>query len=142
MNQTSEQTTPPRRAGFMDLLNGILQDFKSLVEQEVQLLRDEVKLEVSKVGRAASGFGIGVALTGIGGLFLLIMLVHGLHEWIELPLWASYGVIGLFLAAIGVAFIVKAQVLAGSVKIIPRRTIFSMKENIQWIKENMTSRKT
>lgn len=142
MNQTSEQTTPPRRVGLMDLFNGILHDFKSLMQQEAQLLRDEVKLEVSKVGRAASGFGAGVALTGVGGLFLLLMLVHGLHEWIALPLWASYGLIGFILAAIGLACVVKAQALAGSVEPIPRRTIFSMKENIQWIKENMTSRKT
>ena len=137
-----DQTTPPRRSGIMDLFNGIVQDCKLLMQQEAQLLRDEVKLEASKVGRAASGFGIGAALAGVGGLFLLLMLVHGLHEWIGWPLWASYGLIGLLLAGIGLAFIVNARTLAGSVSPIPRRTIFTMKENIQWIKENMTLKKT
>lgn len=142
MEQTSDQTTPPRRSSIMDLFNGIVQDVKSLMQQEAQLLRHEVKLEMSKVGRAASGFGLGVALAGVGGLFLLLMLVHGLHEWMELPLWASYGLVGLAMAAVGLAFIMKARALAGSVEAMPHRTIFSMKENIQWIKENMTLRKT
>lgn len=142
MDQTSDQATPPRRSSIMDLFNGIVQDVKSLMQQEAQLLRHEVMLEMSKVVRAASGFGMGVAVAGVGGLFLLLMLVHGLHEWIELPLWASYGVVGLALAAIGLAFIMKARALAGSAEAMPHRTIFSMKENIQWIKESMTLRKT
>jgi len=137
-----DQTTPPRRSGIIELFNGIVQDCKLLMQQEAQLLRDEVKLEASKVGRAASGFGIGAALAGVGGLFLLLMLVHGLHEWIGWPLWASYGLVGLILAGIGLAFIVNARALAGSVSPMPRRTIFTIKENVQWIKENMTLRKT
>jgi Putative Actinobacterial Holin-X, holin superfamily III len=141
MERASDQTTPPPRSSIMDLFNGIIQDLKSLMQQEAQLLRHEVKLEMSKVGRAVSGFGIGAALAGVGGLFLLLMLVHGLPEWTGLPLWASYGLIGLALAAIGLICIVKARALAGSVEAIPQRTIFSMKENIQWIKENMTLRK-
>lgn len=126
----------------MDLFNGIVQDCKLLMQQEAQLLRDEVKLEASKVGRAASGFGIGAALAGVGALFLLLMLVHGLHEWLGWPLWASYGLVGLILAGIGLAFIVKARALAGSVSPMPRRAIFTMKENVQWIKENLMLKKT
>jgi hypothetical protein len=138
----AEQTTRPRRPGLMDLVSGILQDFKTLMRQEVQLLRDEVKLELSKAARAASGFGIGVALAAVGGLFLLLMLVHGLHEWTALPLWVSYGLIGGFLVGIGIALIVRAQSLAGSVDAMPRRTLYAMKGNVQWIKEQLTLKKT
>src|SRR5690242_17327203 len=94
------------RWGLMDLITGIFEDFKMLMRQEVQLLRDEVKLEISKVGRAASGFGIGAVLTALGGLFLLLMLVHGLHEWTAWPLSVCYGLIGALLAGIGVTLIV------------------------------------
>ena len=141
MDQTPGQTTQPRRSNITDLFNGIVQDLKSLMMQEAQLLRHEVKLEMSKAGRAASGLAIGAALAGVGALFLLLMLVHGLHEWTGLPLWASYGLIGLALAVLGITFMVNARALAGSVEAMPRRTIFSMKENLQWIKENMTLKK-
>jgi drug/metabolite transporter (DMT)-like permease len=133
-----QETTPQSGFGLMSLVSGILDDARVLVRQEVQLLRDEIKLEVSKAGRAASGFGIGAVLAVVGALFLLLMLVHGLHEWTVLPLWACYGVVGGLLAGAGIALIVRAQSLAGSVHATPLRSLHTMKENVQWIKECMT----
>jgi hypothetical protein len=122
----------------MNLVTGILDDAKLLMRQEAQLLRDEVKLELSKAGRAASGFGIGAVLSAVGALFLLLMLVHGLHEWTGLPLWGSYGVVGGMLAGVGLTLILRARSLAGTVHTTPRRSLHTMKENVQWIKERMT----
>jgi hypothetical protein len=119
MEATMEPRMQPKGSGWMNLVAGILDDFRSLMRQEVQLLRDEILLEMSKAGRAASGFGAGVLLAAIGLLFLLLMLVHGLHEWTGLPLWASYGVIGIVLAGIGLSLVAKARSLAGRVG--PRR---------------------
>jgi len=136
------QETQQGRFGLLGLVTGILDDMKALMRQEAQLLRDEVKLELSKARRAAMGFGIGAALAAVGGLFLLLMVVHGLHEWTGLPLWASYGLLGALLAGAGVWLIVRAQSLAGSVEAMPRRTIYAMKENVQWIKENMMLKRT
>ena len=133
------QETPPRTGfGLMNLVTGILDDAKVLMRQEAQLLRDEVKLELSKAGRAASGFGIGAVLAALGGLFLLLMLVHGLHEWTGLPMWASYGLVGGILAGVGLTLVLRARSLAGTVHATPRRSLHTMKENVQWIKERMT----
>ena len=74
------QETRQSGFGFTSLFTGILEDAKTLMRQEAQLLKNEIKLEVSKAGRAASGFGIGAVLAGIGALFLLLMLVHGLMD--------------------------------------------------------------
>lgn len=41
--------TTPRRVGLTTLLGRILEDFTTLMRQEAQLLRDEVRLELSKV---------------------------------------------------------------------------------------------
>jgi putative superfamily III holin-X len=132
------QDTPPRTGyGLMHLVTGILDDAKVLMRQEAQLLRDEVKLELSKAGRAASGFGVGAVLAALGALFLLLMLVHGLHEWTGLPLWASYGAVGGILAGVGLTLILRARSLAGTVHATPRRSLHTMKENVQWIKERM-----
>lgn len=130
------------RSRWMDLLGGILFDVKSLLQQEVQLLKDEVKLEISTAGRAATKFFIGAACGIVGMLFLLLMLVHGLHEWTVLPLWACYGLVGGVLFGIGVALVVRAQSVAAHVQATPRRTLYSMKENIQWIKEQMMLKRT
>ena len=133
-----QETTRQSGFGLMSLVSGILDDARALMRQEAQLLKDEVKLELSKAGRAASGFGIGAALAGVGTLFLLLMLVHGLHEWFGWPLWVSYGLVGAAIAGIGIALILRAQTLAGSVQATPRRSLQTMKENVQWIKDRMT----
>jgi len=136
-----EQTTPPRLR-LMDLIRGILFDVKSLLRQEVQLLRDEIKLQISTGGRAVSKFFIGAALGIVGALFLLLMLVHGLHDWTVLPLWACYGLVGGLLSGIGIVLVVRAQSVVGSFQVTPRRTLYTMKENIQWIKEHMMLKRT
>ena len=134
--------TGPSGFGFSSLVSGILDDAKTLMRQEAQLLRDEVKLEVSKAGRAASGFGIGAAVGAVGALFLLLMLVHGLNEWFSWPLWVCYGLVGAALAATAIAFIIKAQSLAGTLHTTPQRSLHTMKENVQWIKERMMLKRT
>jgi hypothetical protein len=126
----------------MDLVNGILNDARTLVRQEAQLVKDEVKLELSKAGRAASGFGIGAGFAAVGALFLLLMLVHGLHEWFGWPLWICYGLVGGAMTAAGMVMIVRARSLAGSVHATPRRSLHTMKENVQWIKERMMLKRT
>jgi drug/metabolite transporter (DMT)-like permease len=136
------QDTRQSGFGFANLFSGILDDAKALMRQEAQLLKDEIKLEVSKAGRAASGFGIGAVLAGIGALFLLLMLVHGLNEWFSWPLWVCYGLVGGTIAGIGITLIVKAQSLAGTVHATPRRSLHTMKENAQWIKERMMLKRT
>ena len=137
-----QETTRQSGFGLMSLVSGILDDARVLMRQEAQLLKDEVKLELTKAGRAASGFGIGAVLAGVGVLFLLLMLVHGLHEWFAWPLWVCYGLVGVAIAGTGFALILRAQALAGSVRATPRRSLQTMKENVQWIKERMMLKRT
>jgi hypothetical protein len=136
------QETRQSGFGFSNLFTGILDDAKTLMRQEAQLLKNEIKLEVFKAGRAASGFGIGAVLGAIGALFLLLMLVHGLNEWFSWPLWVCYGLVGGAIAGIGITLIIKAQSLAGTVHATPRRSLHAMKENVQWIKERMMLKRT
>ena len=138
MQQTSRQSG----YGLMDLVGGILDDARVLLRQEAQLFKDEVKLELSKAGRAASGFGVGAVLGGVGALFLLLMLVHGLNDWFEWPLWVCYGLVGAAITGSGIALIVRARSLADSVHTTPLRSLHTMKENVQWIKERMMLKRT
>jgi hypothetical protein len=42
------------------------------------------------------------------------------------------------LAGVGLTLILRARSLAGTVHTSPRRSLHTMKENVQWIKERMT----
>ncbi len=126
--------------GIFGLLGGLIGDARTLIRQELQLLRDEVFSEISKFRQAAVAMGVGIGFAALGGLFALIMLVHVLHEFVHLPLWACYGLIGVILLAVGAALLIKAKNALQSFNLIPRRTLHSVKEDAQWIKEQVSNK--
>lgn len=138
----TEQETYTRDNGIIGLLGGLIEDGRTLFRQELQLLRDEFFSEISKVRQAAVAIGAGLGLTVIGGLFALIMLVHVLHEFAHLPLWACYGLVGVILLAVGVVLLVKAKHSLENFNLMPRRTLRTLKEDAQWIKEQISLNKT
>lgn len=138
----TEEETHKARNGIIGLLGGLLGDLRTLFRQELQLLRDEFFLEIDKIRQAAFAVGAGIGLTIIGGLFLFIMLVHVLHQYASLPLWACYGLIGVILLAVGSALLIKAKQSLQNFNLMPRRTLRSMKEDAQWIKEQISLNKT
>ena len=128
--------------GIFGLLSGLIGDVRTLFRQELQLLRDELFLEIATIRQAAVAMGVGIGITAIGGLFALIMLVYVLHEFVHLPLWACYGLIGGILLAVGSALIIKATQSLQNFSLMPRRTLRSIKEDAQWIKEQVSLNKT
>ena len=52
--------------------------------------------------------GIGIALAGIGTILITLMIVHLLHD-VFLPLWGSYGIVGIILIATGGGFLYAAK---------------------------------
>jgi hypothetical protein len=139
---TQQEETHTTRNGIIGLIGGLVGDLRTLFRQELQLLRDEFFLEIDKIRQAAVAVGAGIGVTIIGGLFLFIMLVHLLHQYASLPLWACYGLIGVILLAVGAALLVKAKSSLQNFNLMPRRTLRSMKEDAQWIKEQISLNKT
>jgi hypothetical protein len=72
-------------------------------------------------------------------VFMLVYLIHWLaggsaddHAWI--PLWGSFAIVGgLFILTGGVLFLI-AKNKVNQINVVPRRTVETMKENVQWIK--------
>ncbi len=83
------------------LINGILNDAKELVIQGATLAKLEVKDELRKAKTAAVAAGIGVGVAAIGGILLILMIVHALEEYTTIPLWGAYGIVGGTLVLLG-----------------------------------------
>ncbi|OQW31053.1 MAG: hypothetical protein A4E19_20590 [Nitrospira sp. SG-bin1] len=139
---THGQAAHTSRNGIIGLLGGLIGDVRTLFRQELRLMRDEFFAETVKIRQGAVAVGAGIAFTALGGLFALLMLVQMLHEFAGLPLWASYGLVGLVLLAVGFALVIKGKNSLQSFDLMPHRTLHSMKENAQWIKEQVLSSKT
>jgi Putative Actinobacterial Holin-X, holin superfamily III len=121
------------------LLTGIVNDAKALVRHELALATYEIREDLRKTKRAALSLGIGIGLAALGGLLLILMLVHLLHALAGLPLWACYGIVGGLLAVSGGVMVFIGKNTIARIDVVPPYTVETMKENVQWIKERVTS---
>jgi membrane protein implicated in regulation of membrane protease activity len=122
-----------------ELLTGLMHDAMALLRQEVALAKHELRAELRNIILAVMCLGIGAGMAAIGGLLLILMLVHLLHALTPLPLWACYGIVGGLFAVVGVVLLVLGKQKLARMHLVPQDTVETMKENVQWIKEQVTA---
>jgi hypothetical protein len=116
------------------LVSGIINDAQTLIKQEMALARREFTEEIKQTKQAAVSLALGVGVAALGGLLLLLMLVYLLHEEAGLKVWWSYGIVGGLALIIGLSLLLVAKARASEISLVPPQTAETMKENVQWIK--------
>lgn len=134
-NHSSSSSEPSVAA----LVSGIVNDAKSLLLQEFTIAKLEMQDELRKTKSAAISLGIGIGIAAVGGLLLILMGVHLLAHLTEIPLWGCYGIVGGILLVIGIIFLATGKQTAEKIEVIPPKTVETLKENAQWIKDQTTS---
>jgi hypothetical protein len=135
MNNSAYTSEPT----LTQLLTGLMNDVKELLRQELALAKHEVRQELRETLLVVVFLGIGVGIAAIGGLLLILMLVHLLHALTALPLWACYGIVGGLFAVVGVVLLVIGKHKMAGIHMVPQETVETMKENAQWIKDKVTA---
>ena len=135
----ADMWTDRRRPSVAALLDGLWRDLKTLLALELRLATHEVREELGKAKSAAISLGAGLGLVTIGGLLLILMLVHLLQALTDLPLWACYAIVGGAIAGTGAWLLMRAKSAAEDIHVVPIRTVQTMKENVSWITEAVTS---
>lgn len=133
---------PSPRTPIVALASGLLADLRRLLTQEFQLAKHELQQELTKLLKASIQAGVALVLSLMTVILLCLMLVYLLHSVTGLSLWASYGVVALLAAAGAAGLAYRVMILGSSLRLWPFRTLHSLKEDIQWIKEQMFSGKT
>lgn len=131
-----------REASMGQLLSGIVGDAQELIRKEIALARQEVREELGTAKDAGIKLVIAGGVLAIGGLFLLVTLALGLADLLDWPSWAGFGIVGLVGAIVGYVMLSAAQKQIKQVNPIPQKTVETMKENVEWIKDRTTSDKT
>jgi len=115
-----------------ELIGNISDDLSRLFRQEVELAKTEVKQEAVKAGRAAGMLGgagfagyLAVVLLSFAVVFALANVMDA--GWAALIVAIVWGVVGAVLYAGG-----RRQLR--TVDPMPRRTVDSIKEDAQWLK--------
>ncbi|MFI1988974.1 phage holin family protein [Actinoplanes sp. NPDC020271] len=115
-----------------ELIGNISDDLSQLFRQEVELAKAEIKQEAAKAGKAAGMLG-GAGFAGYLALLLLsFAAVYGLDAvmpagWAALIVAAIWGIIGAVLYTNG-------KKRLKTVDPMPRRTVDTIKEDAQWLK--------
>ncbi|HXV82248.1 MAG TPA: phage holin family protein [Candidatus Binatia bacterium] len=93
------------RPTVLSLVRGIIDDAKQLVIGHYEFRKYQTLRELAKAKAAAIWIGAGIALAGIGVVLVALMVVHLLHALSNLPLWGSYGIVGIVLLVVGGVFL-------------------------------------
>jgi drug/metabolite transporter (DMT)-like permease len=137
------QTSPPgdpETSSLTGLVKGIVNDVGDLIKQQLRFAQAEVKKDLRQTGEASRLLGIGVGVALLGLVVLVFMPVHLLH-WLTsppgtdpatLPLWSCYGIVGLFILAVGGSLAYAGKKKFDSFNPLPEETVQTMKENLQW----------
>ncbi len=115
-----------------ELIGNITNDLSTLFRQEVELAKAELKQEASKAGKAAGMLGV----AGFAGYLAVVLLsfaaVFGLANVIDAG-WAAL-IIAVIWGLIGAVMYVTGRNKLKTVDPVPHRTVDTIKEDAQWLK--------
>jgi protein-S-isoprenylcysteine O-methyltransferase Ste14 len=133
-------TEREQESSVASLLGGIVGDAQVLVRQEIALARQEIREEIGNAKDTGVKLATAGAVLAIGGL--LLVLAQALAYFLHWPAWAGYGIFGIVLAVVGYILLSAAQKRMKQISPIPDKTIETLKENVEWIKDRTTSDRT
>ena len=97
------------KPSLLSLVRGIVDDAKQLVIGQYEFRKYQTLRQIAKAKVVAIWIGTGIAFAGIGTILITLMVVHLLHDVLNLPLWASYGIVGIVLIAASGGFLYGAK---------------------------------
>jgi hypothetical protein len=129
---TDDQGTKTSDPSLGELVSTATRDLSSLMRQEVELAKVEIKRDVMAAGKGAGMFG-GAGIAALFGLlFLSISAAYGI-EWLGVPLGCSFFAVGaLYLLAAGVLALTGKKSLSKMGP--PEKTIETLKDDAAWAK--------
>ncbi len=123
-------------ASLGDLFSRLAEETSSLVRQEVRLAKAELRESAQEAGRSIASLLIGGAVAYAGFLAILAAIIVGLGQ-LGLPWWLSALIVGIVVVAIGYVLISRARSGLQASNLMPDRTIESLKEDREWVKEQI-----
>jgi Flp pilus assembly protein TadB len=117
------------------LVGGIVADLQTLMRQELQLAKTEFRQEWDKTKTAAGSMAVGAGLLTVAGFLFCFAIVYLLSALApSLPLWACFGIVAVALGLIGGILVAAGRSKASEIHVVPPQTAATMRENVQWLK--------
>jgi hypothetical protein len=114
-------------------LQDILRNLQDMVRSEIRLAKVEIRDEGRRAASSGIWLGAGAVAAVSAWFFLLWTLVYALAT--QMPLWTATLLVALVMAAASAALIRSGIVRIKRIQPIPERTVESVKETLEWMKQ-------
>ena len=132
---------PASEQSVTRLVSGIVSDAERLFRQQIEMVRAEFKEDLRRTKQVVLAFAVGAVLTTVAVVMLIVAAAHLLHEQANLPMSASWGIVGGACLLIGIiAAVVGGRILA-SYNPLPDKSFHALQENVSWITNPPTPQK-
>jgi len=118
-----------------ELFGQLSQDMTLLVRQEIQLARTEMSDKLSRFTTNLISVAAGGFVAYLGGLALVAALILALRDLANISLAVSALIVGAILAIMGYVMLQRGMKELKRVDLSPRRTVETLKDDVQWAKE-------
>lgn len=125
----------PRERPLSELFNELSRQTSTMLRQEMQLARLELKKQMAKAGRNAAMLAAGGLILYAGLLGLMITAVIALSLTMEL--WLAALIVAAVVTVIGGFMLAYGYGQLKQVDMVPRRTVESLQENAEWLKQEI-----
>jgi hypothetical protein len=121
------------------LLRGILMDVRTLIREEIELARVEIREQAGRARAAAVSFAVAAVALACGGILLLIALATAIADLLDWPVWSGFLIVAAFLSLIGMVTLASGRRQLQQVHAVPAETVTTLKENSEWIAKRLSS---
>ncbi|MGH7580068.1 MAG: phage holin family protein [Gemmatimonadales bacterium] len=118
-----------------ELFGQLSQDVSLLVRQESQLAKTEIQEKISRASRDLASLATGGIVALVGGLALTAAIILLLVDPVGLEPWLAALLVGVLFAGGGFLLLRGGLRDLKTMDPAPRRTVESIKEDIQMVKE-------
>jgi len=132
VEQRPTEPLQPERS-LPELVSAMSNDLTLLFRKEVELAKEEVRVEASKATTMAKLFGSAGGLAYFAVLMLLFAAAWGLAEVV--PEGVAFLIVGVVLALIAAVLAMRGRKQAQSFNPKPEQTIETLQEDAQWLNE-------
>ena len=126
---------PKAERSIATLLSDLANETILLIRQELALLKAELHEKLGRLGQGATFIGAGIFLVLSGWLVLLACAVLALATVVSG--WLAALIVAVLVLAIGGVLLLLGKNRLDAQKLVPQRTLRSLREDEAWIRERL-----
>jgi uncharacterized membrane protein YqjE len=118
-----------------EVLQDITGNIQEIIRSEFRLAKAEISEEAAKAARSSVPLAVGLVLALYAFGFILLAIVHALSAVVDA--WLASLIVGVAVLVISVILVSVGRKRFQQVKVVPEKTIGTMKENVQWARHQI-----